>query len=169
MESLKEVVELASGNAFIQWLNEEKGTNYSFFGRADRAPDLVYKDGDKVLEIEHTAAYYDGSHAKFVWDGARKDDDVIGPWIGCDPHDALASEIKNRISEKSKKDYGKDCILLIEVPPGVTSIEELRARLRNFSEILDENKFKGVYVAGRFPMTSRSYGGYHVIEIKKNS
>ena len=166
MEPLKDRVELASGNAFIEWLNEKSGSNYSYSGRADEAPDLIYKDGVNEIRIEHTGAYYDSSHAAFIWKGMRTDDEIIGPWVGCNPDENLYCEIKHRIEEKCKKDYGRNCVLLVEIPPGGTSFEELEELLLPFSNIPGFKRFIGIYVAGRFPITTRSVGGYRVITIK---
>lgn len=40
MNQLKEKNERAVGETFIEWLNEEKGSNYRFIDRPDIAPDL---------------------------------------------------------------------------------------------------------------------------------
>ncbi len=167
METLKEKVELASGNAFIDWFNNKYRTNYSYHGRAGEAPDLIYSDNKSELTIEHTGAYYDSSHASFIWKGARSTEEITEPWIGCNPDDNLAKEIRNRIEEKSIKDYGKNCILLIEVPPGVTAAEDLEKRLLTLPTLQGGERFLGIYVAGRFPITSNSSGGYRVIAIKE--
>lgn len=50
MNQLKENNEKAVGEAFIEWLNEEQGSNYCFTDRPDIAPDLRYfSNGNELL------------------------------------------------------------------------------------------------------------------------
>lgn len=166
MDPLQEQFERAAGDAFFEWLNAETGASYSFARRAEQAPDLVYSFAGIELLVEVTAAYYDGPHAAFLWKGACNGKNAPSGWVGTNPDKSLAQEVANRISQKSKNRYGARCLLLVIVPPGVTSAEKL-AELLAQQSIRDNTPFWGIYVAGRFPITSSSAGGYRVIPIKE--
>ena len=159
MDSMNEQFERANGDAFIVWLNAKLGTKYSFSHRPDQAPDLAYSYAGDELLVEVTAAYYDASHAAFLWQS--KDS-----WLGENPDKSLSQEVADRIEKKSQKTYGSCCILLVVVPPGVTPVETLTELLAQ-QVILDNMPFVGVYAAGRFPITESSEGGYRVIPIKE--
>lgn len=167
MTVLKEKFERYNGDRLIAWLNENRGTDFRYKGRADVAPDLVYVWGRNRLHIEVTAAYYDSSHAQFIWDGARNADDRSRGWVGVDPDTNLASEISERIRAKSSKDYGRGCLLLVVVPPGLTSYATLLNLLSALA--IGVVPFDGIYVAGTFPKINldRATGGYRVISIKE--
>lgn len=112
--------------------------------------------------MEITSAYYDKDHAKFLWGYDRGDEDAVPSWHGTgDPHEALASAIIEQVAEKCLKRYGNRTLLLIEVPPGLTVVENLQARLKNktFPTIIP---FMGVYVVGRFPEGHFTVGGHRV-------
>ena len=166
MNELKEKSERAVGESFIEWLNSEKGTKYRFKTRPDRAPDLIYASDSNELFIEVTTAFYDDEHAKFIWKGVRGEADAPNRWVGVNPNKSLVDEIYNRLIKKAGKRYGNETLLLIEVPPGVTSAEEL-------SELLDKQQFpkdlpfSGIYVVGNFPIKKDSIGGFSVIPIKE--
>ena len=167
MNEMNEQHERANGDKFIEWFNVNYSTCLSYQGRADVAPDLVYSSGDEKLLIEVTTAYYDRPHAEFLWDGAKSEKEQNEPWIGVNPDKNLASAIMDRISDKSLKDYGQGCILIIVIPPGVTSHEDLSRLLE--SKELTENKSEGIYVVGTFPYINddRTTGGYRVITLKR--
>ena len=166
MDPLQEQFEKANGDLLIEWMNKKYNTNYVFSRRAGEAPDLVYSSDNEELFVEVTAAYYDGSHAKFLWSGARDTEAVIEPWFGVNPDASLAEEITNRISIKSNIQYGSDCLLLVVVPPGLTTAEELESLL-DTEKLASESPFIGIYVAGRFPISTDSAGGYRVLQIKE--
>lgn len=120
------------------------------------------------MKIEHTGVYYDSSHARFIWDGARSPSTPQPePWIGVNPDKRLALEVKNRIEVKSKKDYGRNCILLIEIPPGVTYAGELELLLLPLEKSDGSERLLGIYIAGKFPNVNDQPGGYQVITVKK--
>lgn len=167
MESLKEKVEKASGDKFIEWLNQSSGQEFHFKCRADEAPDLIYTNGVSEVGIEHTGAYYDHDHASFLWKGARNPEaEDKGHWEGVNPDISLSIAVKNCIEAKAAKDYGKNCVLLIEIPPGVTGRNELEELLLPLPEGEGMEKFIGIYVAGTFPFINGIGGGYHVLTIK---
>ena len=166
MDPLQEQFEKAVGDSFFEWLNSQIGAHYSFTRRAGQAPDLVYMWDGKELFVEVTGAYYDGSHAAFLWKSARGTKDAPAGWTGVNASRALAMTIFERIAEKSKNRYGERTVLLVNVPPGVTSAEELSELLLKQSFPL-ETPFVGIYVVGNFPITTHSSGGYRVIPIKE--
>lgn len=166
MNQHKEKYEKSVGDTFIEWLNSEIGTEYRFINYPDRAPDLLYSSNGDDLLIEVTSAFYDREHAKFIWKGIREEEDAPLGWSGFNPNRSLAAEIFNRVTEKAKKRYGDKTVLLIEVPPGVTSAEELTEMLGN-KQVEKQTPFVGIYVVGNFPIKTHSTGGYRVIPIKK--
>ena len=165
MESLQQDFERGVGDRFAEWLASSTGTPCTFLRRADQAPDLIYSFREADLLIEITAAYYDRAHAEFLWKGARNAQDAPAGWSGDGPDKSLADAIACCIFEKSKKRYGANTILLIELPPGVTSAERLAELLVGLT-LPSAMQFVGIYVVGRFPITVGSTGGYRVLPIK---
>jgi hypothetical protein len=167
MDEVQQQFEHGVADRFFEWFAQQGGPNYSFVRRAHEAPDLVYACNNLDLQVEITAAYYDGTHAEFLWKYARGAGNPPIGWQGVgNPHKALAQAIIDRVEAKCEKRYGLTTLLLIEVPPGLTSAEELAALLTQkvFPSVIP---FAGVYVAGRFPITSNSSGGYRVLPIKE--
>lgn len=166
MATVQQQFERANGDSFIEWLNARLNTHYAFSRRAGEAPDLVYAFRDSELFIEVTAGYYDSAHATFLWENARAAEGAPSCWVGANPDKCLAEAIHQRISKKSQKRYGTNCVLLVVVPPGLTSAEDL-ARLLTETAFPGNTLFAGIYVAGWFPITSTSSGGYRVIPLKE--
>lgn len=165
MDTVQLQFEQGVGDRFAEWLAATSGAECSFLRRADRAPDLVYLFKGSELLIEVTAAYYDGTHAAFLWKQARGSADAPTGWSGVNPDKSLAAAIVERVTEKSKKRYGKNTVLLIEIPPGVTSAEILVELLAG-QPVAFETSFRGIFVVGNFPITTGSTGGFRVIPIK---
>ena len=165
MDPLQAEFEQGVGDRFAEWLSAKTGSPCRFLRRADRAPDLVYAFANGELLVEITAAYYDSQHAKFLWESARCKPSAPVGWAGVDPSKSLAGAISTCIREKSKKQYGANVVLLVEVPPGVTSAEDLQ-QLLAAHQLPDAAPFVGIYVVGNFPITSNSSGGYRVIPVK---
>jgi hypothetical protein len=165
MDPLQEQFERGVGDRFAEWLSTSAGTSCTFLRRADRAPDLVYSFKGAELFVEVTAAYYDGKHAEFLWKGAREEANAPEGWFGVAPAESLAAAIRARITNKSKKRYGSNTLLLVEVPPGITSAEKLTELLAS-TACPSDGPFVGIYVAGTFPMSLESTGGYRVVAIK---
>lgn len=167
MDDVKLQFERGVADRFFEWVNAQGGPIFSFIRRAGEAPDLVYGCGIGELHIEVTAGYYDGAHAEFLWKNARGAENPPIGWQGIgNPHEALAQFIVNRVKSKCEKRYGATTLLLVEVPPGLTSAEEL-AELLAQKDLPSFIPFAGVYVVGRFPVTSNSSGGYRVLPIKE--
>ena len=166
MDDLQQNFERGVADRFFDWFSETGGPTFEFSRRAGEAPDLVYSCGRNELFVEITAAYCDGDHAKFLWEYARGALNPPVGWFGVgSPHNALIQAVVDRISAKCKKRYGGRTLLLIEVPPGHTSAEKLTELLAG-SVFPEEIPFAGIYVTGRFPMTSTSMGGYCVLSVK---
>ena len=168
MADIKEKFEFDVAEGFFEWLTDNGGPRCVFSGRAGQAPDLVYvaATGEEI-QIEITGTYYDGSHAKFLWDDLRGVTNPSSGWHGVgNPDKKLANDLSKRLHEKCKKRYGPTTILLIQIPPGLTSAEDL-AKLLFAQTLPPVVSFAGVYVVGRFPITSKSSGGYRVLTIKE--
>lgn len=165
MDPVQLQFEQGVGDRFADWLSATSGAQCLFLRRADLAPDLVYSYREEELLVEITAAYYDGSHAAFLWKTARGAIDGPTGWAGENPDNLLAAAIGERIIEKSMNRYGENSVLLIEVPPGVTTAESL-ADLIVDQSLPPKTPFVGIFVVGNFPVTTYSMGGYRVIPIK---
>lgn len=167
MNDVQQNFERGVADRFFDWLSTTGGPTFEFSRRAGEAPDLIYSCGRNELSVEVTAGYYDSDHARFLWEYARgKDNRPIG-WQGVgNPHEALAQAIFSRIAAKCLKRYGATTLLLVEVPPGLTSAEELDGLLAQKS-FPSSIPFCGAYVVGRFPITCHSSGGYRVLPIKR--
>ena len=166
---LEKAREYWCGKYFIDWLNKEYCCEYVYEPQSgDRVPDLVYRFkhriGSKVcddwLSIEVTEAHYDVEGYKFER-GKRE------IWFGSDPTLRLADCIVRRIQEKSKKSYGKQCLLLVDKPAsaGATDKEELEAEIEELllKKSVDTSKFVGVYVAGVFGARQDETTSYKLI------
>ncbi len=156
--------ERAVGDRLVAWLNTRYGRKFDFSGRGREAPDLLYSDGDRTLGVEVVGVYYDPAHAKMLWQNAREVPGASDNWLGKDPDQNLAQGIRTQIEKKCGKAYGPDCVLLVNVPPGLTTKEELGVLLERIS-IPQPCPFVGVFVAGTFPMSTSSVGGYHVFPL----
>ena len=166
MSQLQDQHEKAVGDAFFEWLNKERGTKYVFLKRGGEAPDLVYGWNGAELGVEITGAYYDGAHGAFLWKFARGALDAPDSWVGVNPDRSLTEAVVECVRAKSSKQYGSNAMLLVNIPPGTTSFEEL-ARLLSEQDLPSADGFTGVYVCGRFPITTHSAGGYRVIAVKE--
>ena len=165
-KTFQEDHERAVGNHFIEWLNAATGEQFEFLRRGVEKvePDLIYHFGEALLNLEVTDAYYDPNHARFIWKDAVGEPDAEQSWTGMNPDISLAEAVRKRILEKSVKTYAESSILLINIPPGMTSAEELQRLLE--SQPLPSMPFIGVYLVGRFPTTARSTGGSRVLCLK---
>ncbi len=165
MDQIKEKFEQGVGDRFAEWLSSVSGQTCSFLSRSDPAPDLMYQFRGESLFFEITGAYYDAAHATFLWQSAKGAPDADTNWVGVNPDQSLVTAIAKRVAEKSKKPYPRNTVLLIEVPPGVTTFE----RLSDLLVVLEkaENSFVGIYVVGTFPMSTTSNGGYRVLFYKE--
>ena len=52
MDTIQEEFERSVGDRFIEWLNTETGSQYSFADRPDRAPDLLYSEREPLENIQ---------------------------------------------------------------------------------------------------------------------
>lgn len=166
VRGLKQIFERQVGDAFISWLNDNRGMTYRLV-RSQGAPDLVYASGTTELALEVTAAYYNSDYAEFLWGFTRPNWKAPADWSidDRDPDRLLVEAVSRAISRKSTKDYGPNCVLLVYVRPAVTTAGELKTLLRKQSPSADP-PFAGVYVVGPFPGTTSAPSGYQVIPIK---
>lgn len=166
MDNVQLQHEKAVGDKFIEWLNARDGSNFSFSSRAGEAPDFVYKDGAKLLRVEIVGAYYDDAHAKLLWGIARDVPNAPNSWSGKNFDEALLQDIERQIHKKCGLSYGPDCLLIVTVRPPVTISEEVE-ELLPLIHLPARVPFKGVFLAGTFPISTRSKGGYRVWALKE--
>lgn len=165
MDETQRQHEQAVGDAFIQVYNRLKRCRYTFAGRAGEAPDLVYRDDGPEIRLEIVDCYYDTDDAKVKWQNARDVYDAPTEWSGVNPDDALLDSINAALRGKCAKDYGPNCLLIVNVSPGVTTAEEMGALLENVA-IPGDPRFAGIYLTGMFGFSSDgSMGGYRVWEL----
>lgn len=172
--TLKKQHEQAIGHRFVNWYNKMHHTNFSLVRQADagEAPDLEYTG---VLRIEVTAAYYDDGDAQIRWRRARRDPQAPSAWpiprrdegkvnaiirhAGFD--NRLVEHINQALTKKCRNDYGRACILVIDVRPPLTPVEDLDALIGDI-KLPGQNPFTEIYLTGNFPGGRSSEGGYHV-------
>jgi hypothetical protein len=161
MDAVQLQHERAVGDQLIEWLNNRDGTSYTFLRREGEAPDLVYADRGRLLRVEVVGAYYDSDHARLLWGHAREVPDTPNSWSGVDFDEALLRDIERQIHKKCKLSYGPNCVLLVTVRPPMTVWEEVE-ELLYLLKLPERIPFDGVFLAGTFPMSTRSTGGYRV-------
>jgi hypothetical protein len=165
MDTAQEQFERAVADEFFEWFNAQRKTSYSYSRRGGEAPDLVYSWDGEELFVEITAGYYDNAHGAFLSKSARGASDAPAGWVGANPDKSLAQAIARRVNDKCSKRYGPRTLLLVNVPPGVTSAEKLSELLVQ-ERFPDPMPFAGAYVCGRFPITTSSSGGYRILPIR---
>lgn len=161
MDDVQKQHERAVGDKFIEWFNRQNGSSFSFSCRGDRAPDLVYRDQRRMLNIEIVDCYYDNNDAKLKWMNARHISNAPKGWTGVDFDEALLTDINRAVIEKCGKSYGSDCVLLINISPALTTAEEVEEMLPQI-EIPKRATFNSIYLSGTFGISRTSVGGYRV-------
>jgi hypothetical protein len=68
----------------MRWFNNVNGKQFKYDNWPHEAPDLRYVDGNQILNIEITDAYYDKDDAELQWKTARKEQDAPHGWSGGD-------------------------------------------------------------------------------------
>ena len=149
MDEIQRKHERAVGEAFVDWYNSERGTKFDFDGRPHEAPDLLYRHGNEALQIEVGQAYYDERDAAFKWKGARGDPNAPKDWHGVNFNDALIQHVGKIIVDKCTKRYGSNCVLVVNVYPDASTIDEINARFGEV-EIPRSHPFAGIYLTGHF-------------------
>ena len=160
-ESLKQKVERAIGDQFVEWLNRATGSEFQFERTGADPPDLVYRDGDKTLPVEVATSYYHEEDAIMRWKHARKDPTAPVKWSKPldEPDQRLIVDINQRIVEKCLSTHDVRTALVIEIYPAITTkteFEELKSRIAIPKSI----PFAAIYVAGSFPHGGDGPGGY---------
>jgi hypothetical protein len=159
MDEIQGRHERAVGYEFVRWFNGVNGKQFKFDNRPHEAPDLRYVDGNQVLNMEITDAYYDKKDAEMQWKTARKEENAPDRWSGGDIDRALVANISAGIAKKCRKDYGKNCVLVVAVRPGLTSDDEMEQMLSEI-KIPEKTPFTCIYLMGDFPWTHSSWGGF---------
>ncbi len=161
MDRVQEQHERAVGDAFVNWFNQQNGTEYIYDRRAADPPDLIYRCGDHELRLEITAAYYDPENAAMLWHNARGVPGAPDMWGSKSPDQKLVESINSALAKKCVKAYPPGCVLLVALYPDLTSAEEF-AELTPQISVPPDDPFTEIYVAGMFPASSSgSRGGYH--------
>jgi hypothetical protein len=160
-ESLKQEVERAVGDKFVEWLNRATGSEFQFERIGADPPDLVYRDGDKTMPVEVATSYYHKEDAIMRWKHARKDRTAPMKWSKPldEPDQRLITGINQRIVEKCLGTHDVGTVLIIEVYPAITTkaeFEELKSSIATPSS----TPFAAIYVAGRFGHSRDGAGGY---------
>jgi hypothetical protein len=180
-ERLRKRHEQAVADEFVGWIAERGGPVFSF-DHSETHPDLVYKSGELTLNVEHTSAQYDEDHRRLIDTpvlGSRYPVEVWPPYdfqegtelknvsrIGEELANSVVEQILKKCQKARDHRFKNDPILLVEVLPGMTTAEDL-SHLLSQKQIPSDCLFAGVYVVGRFPLTSKSVGGFRVLPIKE--
>ena len=167
MDDVQARFERAVAEQFLNWYNAQHKSCFQIITKGE-SPDFVISDSNTQIGLEITAAYYDSDHAKFLWQSPRKFENALTNWSGVNFDDRLVENIFGCIESKAKKPYGKDCILLIYVRPGITSFNELIEIIQAHQQP-NQISFSSVYVVGSFPHTASSKGGDHVFCVSSQS
>lgn len=162
MDSVQIQHEQAVGDELIAWLNARY---HSRSHREREAPDLVYVNGSRQLRVEVVGAYYDSAHAKLLWGAARSLPDNPRSWSGINFDERLIKDIEKQIHKKCALAYGPRCVLLVSVKPPLTTWKEMKELLRSLA-LPEHVPFDGIYLAGVFPTSPDSQGGYYVWPLK---
>jgi hypothetical protein len=155
--------ERAVGDRFIGWYNENRKKNFAYYGRPEEVPDLIYRDGTNELFIELGDAYYDRANALGRWERARGKTDAPKSWSGVNFDRALIANINAIIQDKSGKDYGPNCILVVNVDPELTTGDEMEAMLPEI--VIPTSHFVEIYLTGHFGYSTPESGGYRCWKI----
>jgi hypothetical protein len=160
-ESLKQKVERAIGDEFVEWLNRTTGSQFQFERLGANPPDLMYRDGDKTLPVEVATSYYNENDAIMRWKVARKDPTAPKKWDSPqkNPDQALIADINKQIAKKCLGKHDLGTVLVIEIYPAITTKAEFE-EWKNGIAIPSSIPFAAIYAAGSFPHGSDSPGGY---------
>ena len=161
MDDVQKQHERAIGDDFINWFNSQNESNFSFSSRGDPAPDIIYKDKNRILKIEVVGSYYDENDAELKWKIARRRPDTPKRWAGVNFDEDLLRNINGAIEEKCSKSYGAKCILLVYISPPLTTDNEVEDMLPRV-DIPKQVPFAAIYLTGIFGRSKNSTGGYRV-------
>jgi hypothetical protein len=125
---LKQKVERAIGDEFIEWVNRTTGSKFVFDRTGADPPDLLYRDCDKVLPIEVATSYYHAEDAIMRWKHARNDPTTPTKWSQPlnEPDQRLIADINKRITQKCLGAYDPGTLLVIEIYPAITTNVEFQ-------------------------------------------
>src|SRR5262249_22069757 len=128
-EALKQQVERAVGNDFVEWLNQTTGTKFQFDQIGADPPDLIYRDGNKTLPVEVATSYAYENDAIMRWRIARKDPTAPVMWrsFRTNEDQALIADINKRIAEKCLGKHDVGTVLVVETFPEITTSARFEA------------------------------------------
>jgi hypothetical protein len=167
-ESLKQEIERFIGDEFVEWLNRKTGSEFRFKRTGANPPDLVYRDGNKMLPVEVTMSYYNENDAIFRFKIARKDPTAPTRSVSfrTNEHQVLIANINKRIAEKCLSKHDPETVLVVGFFPEITTKAVFEA-WKNGIVIPKSTPFAAIYVAGTFAGDSYSPGGYFCWKVAK--
>ena len=78
-ESLKQKVERAIGDEFVEWFNRATGSEFHFDHIGADPPDLVHSDSDKTMPVEVATSYYHEEDSIMRWKHTRNPNQSMKP------------------------------------------------------------------------------------------
>ena len=160
-EPLKQKVERAIGDEFVEWLNQTTGSDFQFDRIGVDPPDLIYRNGDTVMPVEVTTSYYNEEDATMLWKHARRDPAAPTKWKKPldEPDQRLIAGINKRIAEKSSGAHDAGTVLVIEVYAGITTKSDFE-RVKSGIAVARAIPFAAIYVTGTFGSSRDGPAGY---------
>jgi hypothetical protein len=160
LNAQKADVERWVGDHFVDWYNDETGAHFSYAGRPDRAPDLLYRDGGAELVVEVAEIHFDARSAQVLWGELRGDPRAPTEWGSPNAVDRLFVTALNRVLEaKCGKAYPPSTVLVLYhyspfAPP--SRMAEHLARVT----MPGHHPFRAIYFSASLPSTGAESGGY---------
>lgn len=165
MTDLKKQHERAVGDAFVRWYNSNKSASFVFQSLGADPPDLVYQDGERMLPLEITTAYYDSTDARMRWGHARNDPRAPNEWSGVNPDQLLMADVGEILKKKCLGTHENGTVLVVQVYPAITTISDVDHRVKSIP-IPTIVPFSEIYLTGDFPTSSTSPGGYYCWKLR---
>lgn len=156
---LKDKVEWATAQNFVQWYNAINGRNLTFSERPHEAPDFRFCDSEGAVVLEITTVSYDQTHAKYTYEiarGRRKAysiHDVVGGKQPIEFHSVpcaeskLVTSINGQLARKCANNYGSDCILVARIVGAALTTEFfLQHQVVPHVAVGERNPFMEIYL-----------------------
>ena len=160
MNKLKMGVERWIGDEFFAWYNERNATQFAYFARPDRAPDLEYRDGATTLLVETTEVHYNPLSAHLLWGHLRADPRAPTEWSSPNAIDHLFIDaVKRRLEGKCAKLYPASTVLVLYH----YSVFFTRSRMAEHvsrTEVPGQHPFKAIYFTASLPRSTTEDGAY---------
>jgi hypothetical protein len=156
--SLKERVEKAAGDIFVDWCNDRFGTHYAFSEHLPPPePDALYVDGDRRLYVEATEVTYDQDAARFEGMNRAGRSDAPNAWSSLKPggqivaiDTAFVDSVNYRLQSKCEKHYShRGALVLHHISRlgGAVDIDRWLARI----SVPNSHPFSGIYLVASLP------------------